>query len=142
MTEDRRLHAKISEELIQRVDGHELNPRLFKNLPGGDKRDRPLKAAISALVAIVIRSSGHEPVFIKQHIINTPRITTQASDLNPSRCDRAQSDFQLFENVRQIPAQRIEDLDGTVLEAMDFLEHELVIIEPAEHDTTTLSTQI
>ena len=109
-------------QLIERIDRHELDACFRKNLIAGYSRKRAFKAAVSTGVAVVIGCGRQRFGFPQPDIVHTPGIRAQSGHRQSAGRNLADSDLQLFEDPRRIPAQGAIHTDGAIGESVNFFQ--------------------
>ena len=137
-----RAALEIIEEMIKRIDGHELNAGFGKDefatggfLDGG-------VGAIGAGVAVMVGQREERLSGAGESVVESPGIDAQALGLNSGSSDFAQAGFQLIENGDDVPAQGAGDLHPAIGETMNFLEGDFAGIETSEDDAAAFGAKI
>ncbi len=127
-------------QLIERVEGQELDARDGVDLVGRDAFEHGLHDAVGALVAIVIGVLQEDALLADERVVAAPGVDADAVD---GRAGGALHPLlELEPDPQHIPVERSVLPDGLVDEPVDLADVEHAGAEPAEHGTAALGSEI
>ena len=122
------------QELIERIDLHELQARVAENLFAGNDGEGLLEHAVGTAVAIVI-GIAQQFVVAGSNPKSTPQVSTPTLTI-ASPPSAAASGRQALPHAtpqsRQIPVQSPGEVDGTVFKAVDFVESQSPAVKTSD----------
>ncbi len=135
--QQRRAGQLHGQQLVERVELHELQAGVAENLFAADQGERLFHHAVGAAVAIVIGVAQQFIAGGQQTEIDAPGVDAHAGyGRRPSRGGRRpQALADVGPQSQQVPVQMSGRLDGAVLEAVDFLQPQLPAVEPSQDVT-------
>ena len=133
--------ADHREQLVQRVDGHELDAGSGVDLGPGHHVAGNLNHAVRPRVAVVDRVREQRAARVEQAEVDAP--TVDADRGNGSRgAGLAQARQHVAEDPQRVPVQRAANPDRHVGEAVGVLQGEPATGEGAHDDTAALSSEV
>ena len=117
--QQRRRFSNCGKQLVQRVDGHELNPGSPVNLFLRDFSEHFLHHTDGSRVSVMIRILQQLSFLAKQRVIHSPSVHT--NPCQPCFLQARQSLANLPPQARYIPVQASAIFDGLIFESTDFL---------------------
>ncbi len=131
------------DELIQRIDFHELQAGLSKNLIPGNSLKSLLKHAQRSAIAIMISLPQHFASFREEHKIDSPGIDSDGNNvLAETGCRFGESRLDFGPQAKQVPPHCVGDMDRAVGESVQLLQTDLFPIKQTSHHTAAFRPKI
>jgi hypothetical protein len=134
----RRLAGRV--ELVERVEGQELDAGDRIDLVGGDPFEDRVHDPIGADIPVVVRVLDQGAVLAEQGEVAAPGVDAEA--LDPGDVQTLERPTHLEPEPQDVPLQRPVLPHRLVGKPMDFADVEDIPAQPADDRTTALSTEI
>ena len=133
----------VHEQLVQRIDLHELNAGVAENeFLAGDRADF-FNRAVVAGVTIDTGVFQQRTVFADEGEIHAPGVDADAVDLQiPFTAGDAEGVLDVVEEAQGVPVEALIETHGDVGEAVDFFEREAALIERAYDGAAAFCSEI
>ncbi len=132
--------AACGVQLIERVEGQELNAGDRVDLVGRNAFEDGLHDAVGALVAIVIRVLEQHALLADERVVAPPGVDADAFDRRGGRPLHPLLDLE--PDPQHIPLERAVLSNGLVDEAVDLADVENARAEPPEHSAAALGSEV
>ena len=129
------------EQLVQRVDGHELDARGAVDLRAGNDREGLVDHARGPCVAIVDGVAQEAAARVEKAEVDAPGVHPDGGGRAVgSRRPEARGD--VAEEAQEIPVERPVQHDRHVREPVDVVERQAPAVEGTDHDAAALRAQV
>ena len=139
--QERIVRARHRQELVDGVDGHELDAGRGVDLVPGHQRERALDHAVGPRVAVVDRVREQPPALVEQAEVHAPGVDADRGHATGSP-RLAQAGRDVAEQPQGVPVHRPGHGHGHVREAVDVLDGEPPAVERAHEDPPALGADV
>lgn len=112
----------VGEELIKRVERHELNSGAGEDLLARDDLKRTIHHAGCARIAVVMRGVEEPVGGVEQSVIHAPGVDPEAVELRAGGVRASQPFLDMLDKRVEIPVKVSSAFEGSVVEAVEFVE--------------------
>ncbi len=131
------------EQLVERVDLHELHAGAGEDFRAGDPGEGVRHDPLRAGVAVVVRLADDFVLWGEQHVIDPPRIDADGDDpVSKLPGGLREAVLDVTPQAEHVPAAGAGDVDGTVGEAVQFLEPDRAAVEQAGNHAAAFGAEI
>src|ERR1051325_1036031 len=137
---------RVSVELKERIEGHELNARALEDFLARDKGEDLLHCVARSLVSVTDGVFDEHARVVDQTVIDAPAIDAYAFD-GPAKLARTlagtiQARPDLVENLWQLPAQMAPGFASRIAKTSQLFQQQLALVHPRQKHTPASSTEI
>ena len=132
--QQRRAGQLHRQQLIQRVELHELQAGVAEDFLAADDAEGLFHHAVGAAVAVMVGIAQQFVAASQQAEIDAPGIDADAGDaVGPFAAGGPQALADVRPLAQQVPIQMAGDFDRAVLEAVDLFQPQLPAVEQPQH---------